>query len=102
MSPSKKNPLKFRKALMLTLILVFISPIFGVILADMVGYHEPLDVVAESLNLPDLTNVINWTPFLDYTMPGLSAEIGYIIAGIIGISIILVIGIIINSVVKHR
>ena len=102
MSPSKKNPLKFRKALMLTLILVFISPIFGVILADMVGYHEPLDVAAESLNLPDLTNVINWTPFLDYTMPGLSDEIGYIIAGIIGISIILVIGFIINSVVKHH
>jgi len=102
MSPSKKNPLKFRKALMLTLILVFISPIFGVILADMVGYHEPLDVAAESLNLPDLTDVIKWTPFLDYTVPGLPDEIGYIIAGIIGISIILGIGFIINSVVKHR
>jgi len=101
MSPSKKNPLTFRKALILTLILVFISPIFGVLLADMVGYHEPLDVTAENLNLPDLTDVVNWTPFLDYTVPGLPAEIGYIIAGIIGISIILGIGII-NSVVKHR
>lgn len=102
MNSSGKNPLTFRKALIFTLILVFISPIFGVILADMVGYHEPLDVAAENLNLPDLTDTVNWTPFLDYTVPGLPTEVGYIVAGIIGISIILGIGFIINKMVKHR
>jgi len=102
MNRSKRNPLTFRKALMIILILVFISPVFGVILADMIGYHEPLDVAAENLNLPDLTDMINWTPFVDYSVPGLPDELGYILAGILGISIILVIGVIINSVVKRR
>jgi len=86
---SSKKYLTFRKALITTLILIFISPFFGVILADMIGYHEPLDIAAEVLNLPDLTGIINWTPFLDYTVPGLPAEVGYIIAGILGIGVIL-------------
>ncbi len=81
------------------LILVFISPIFGVLLADMVGYHEPLDVVAEALNLPDLTELINWTPLLDYTIPGLPAEAGYAVAGLVGILIILGIGFLLSKIV---
>ena len=96
------NPLTFRKALILTLVLVLISPVFGVILADMMGYHEPLDVAAEALNLPDMTESLNWTPFLDYTVPGLPADVGYIIAGLIGISIILTVGFILNKIVKQR
>ncbi|RLE74139.1 MAG: cobalamin biosynthesis protein, partial [Thermoprotei archaeon] len=60
-----------KKAIILTFILVIISPIFGVILADMVGYHEPLDLAAESLGLEDISEETNWTPFFDYTVPGL-------------------------------
>ena len=100
MKHQKSRPLTFKKALIITLILVFISPIFGVILADMVGYHEPLDVAAEALNLPDLTEKINWTPLLDYSIPGLSAEVGYIVAGFIGVGIILGLGFIISKLVK--
>ena len=102
MTSRRKNPLSFKKTLLITLVLVFVSPIFGVILADMVGYHEPLDVVAETLNLPDLTENINWTPFLDYTVPGLPAEIGYIIAGFIGVGIIIGIGLILNRLAGRR
>jgi len=91
-----------RKALIVMLILIFISPIFGVILADMVGFHEPLDLAAEALNLPDFTEDINWTPFLDYTVPGLPSEVGYVIAGIIGIGVILIIGQGISRLVKRR
>jgi len=90
-----------RKALIAILILVFISPIFGVILADMVGFHEPLDVAAEALDLQDWSEDINWTPFFDYTVPGLPAEAGYIIAGTIGIAVILAIGLIINRLVRR-
>lgn len=90
-----------RKVILLILVLVVISPIFGVILADIVGYHEPLDVAAEALNLPDLTELINWTPLLDYTIPGLPAEIGYMIAGFIGVLIILGIGVLLSRVVRR-
>ncbi|MEM1547174.1 MAG: PDGLE domain-containing protein [Candidatus Methanomethylicia archaeon] len=90
----------FKKALIITLILVVISPIFGVVLADIVGYNEPLDLAAELLNLQDLTENINWTPFLDYTVPGLPAELGYIVSGLIGISIILAIGFVFSRILR--
>ena len=81
-----------KRGLYLALILVVVSPIFGVYLADMVGYHEPLDLVAERLNLPDYTEDFNWTPFLDYTVPGLPDWAGYIVSGLVGVSIILILG----------
>lgn len=93
--------LSYKKTMVLILILVFISPIFGVLLADMVGYHEPLDVAAEVLNLPDLTELINWTPLLDYTIPGLPAEVGYIVAGLIGVFVILSIGLLLGKMVRR-
>jgi len=43
------------KTLINIIILVIISPVFGVILADMVGYHEPLDMAAELLGLIDIS-----------------------------------------------
>ncbi len=82
-----------KKALIVTFALVIISPIFGVILADMVGYHEPLDLAAEALGLEDISEDINWTPFFDYTVPGLPDTIGYIIAGFIGVFAVLGLGI---------
>jgi len=93
MNPSKK-------ALAVSLILVFVSPVFGVVLADMMGFHEPLDLAARSLGLQDWTESFNWTPFLDYTVPGLPAEVGYIVAGLLGIAVILCIGLAISRLVK--
>ena len=81
-----------KKALITIIVLVMISPLFGVILADIVGYHEPLDVAAEKLGLRDISEEIDWTPFYDYTVPGLPDTIGYIVAGFIGVGIILGIG----------
>ena len=75
-------------------IIVLVSPIFGIILADMLGFHEPLDIAAEKIKLQDFSEEMNWTPFIDYTIPGLSPEIGYIISGLLGITIILGAGII--------
>lgn len=79
------------KNLAIIFTLVLISPVFGVILAEAVGYHEPLDIAAEELHLEDLTEAINWTPFLDYSVPGLPDELGYVIAGFIGVGIILLV-----------
>ena len=76
------------------IIIVLVSPIFGIILADIVGFHEPLDIAAEKIELQDFSEEMNWTPFIDYTIPGLSPEIGYIISGLLGIAIILGAGII--------
>lgn len=74
-----------KRYLILILILLLISPIFGVILANAVGYAEPLDHVAEMLHLNESS--INWTPFADYTVPGLPDTVGYIIAGAIGVAV---------------
>ncbi len=77
------------KALILVIVLVVVSPVFGVVLADMVGYHEPLDVAAEMLGLEDLTDAVNWTPFLDYTVPFLPDVVGYVVAGFIGVAAVI-------------
>lgn len=79
-----------------------VSPLFGVLLADVVGYHEPLDVAAEALNLQDLTESINWTPLMDYTVPGLPAELGYIISGLIGVGIILGLSLIFKRIIVKK
>ncbi|MCW4042744.1 MAG: PDGLE domain-containing protein [Candidatus Bathyarchaeota archaeon] len=77
------------KTLIFLVTIILVSPIFGVILADIVGFHEPLDIAAEKVELHDLSKDMNWTPLFDYTIPGLSPEIGYIISGLLGIAIIL-------------
>lgn len=89
-----------RKALLVIVVLVLISPIFGVILAELVGYHEPLDVAAEKLGLKEVN--IEWTPFTDYTIPGLPDTLGYITAGLLGIGIILGIGYVLNMLIAGR
>jgi len=90
------------KAWILTIVIILISPIFGVYLADLVGFHEPLDIAAEALGLPDWSEDINWTPFFDYTVHGLSAEMGYIVSGIIGVAAILAISVAITRVLKKK
>jgi len=81
-----------KRAWLFILLLVAVSPVFGVFLADMLGYHEPLDVAAEKLGLRDLTERTNWTPFLDYRVPGLPEWLGYIASGIIGVAIVAALG----------
>ena len=81
-----------KRAFFLIIVLVLVSPVFGVILADMVGYHEPLDLAAEALGLEDKNEEINWTPFIDYTVPGLPDPIGYVLAGFMGVVMVLALG----------
>ncbi len=81
--------LRHKKAFTLIAVLIAISPVFGIVLAGIVGYHEPLDIAAEMLGLKEITEEINWTPFLDYTVPGLPDWLGYIVSGIIGSAVVL-------------
>jgi|UniRef100_A0A7C3WSL8 hypothetical protein len=83
---------RHRRALLFTLALVVVSPVFGVHLAELVGFHEPLDIAAEALGLREITEEINWTPFLDYTVPGLPDWLGYIVSGFIGVGAVLALG----------
>ena len=80
-----------RRALLLLAALLLVSPLFGVIGAELVGYHEPLDLAAEALNLTERP-VARWSPFADYTVPGLPDALGYIVAGALGVAVILAIG----------
>ncbi|MEM0233470.1 MAG: hypothetical protein QXP47_00475 [Candidatus Nezhaarchaeales archaeon] len=84
--------IKSKKTWITVIVLLILSPIFGVVLADIVGYHEPLDLAAEAIGLRDISEEITWTPFFDYSVPGLPAEIGYVISGAIGVIAITVIG----------
>lgn len=81
-----------KKVFMIIISLILMSPVFGIILAEITGFHEPLDIAAEMLNLKDITEEINWTPLLDYTIPGLPNTLGYIISGFIGVGLILLLG----------
>lgn len=92
----------YKKALMIIVVLILISPLFGVVLSDIVGYHEPLDIAAEMLNLKDISEDITWTPLFDYTVPGLPDVVGYIVSGFIGIAIILAIGYIILEAIGRK
>ncbi|ABL79135.1 PDGLE domain-containing protein [Thermofilum pendens] len=83
---------KHRKAALAVLAMVLVSPVFGVWLANLVGYHEPLDLAAEALGLNETTEEINWTPFLDYTVPGLPDWLGYIVSGFLGVAVVLALG----------
>jgi len=83
---------RYKKTFVVILVLVAVSPVFGVILADILDYHEPLDIVAELLDLDEITEEINWTPFLDYSVPGLSPEAGYIVSGLVGAFLVFFLG----------
>ncbi|MEM2290445.1 MAG: cobalamin biosynthesis protein [Candidatus Korarchaeum sp.] len=69
-------------------LLVLISPLFGVIGANVVGYREPLDVAAELIGMEESEPV--WSGiFPDYTLPGLPDELAYVIAGLVGVGVLL-------------
>lgn len=77
-----------RKSYLAVLVLVLVSPLFGVIGAELVGYKEPLDLAAELIGLEGSEPV--WSGlFPDYTVPGLPDELGYIVAGLVGVGLLL-------------
>ncbi|MEZ0289469.1 MAG: PDGLE domain-containing protein [Sulfolobales archaeon] len=80
-----------RRSLIILLILLLLSPLFGVYLASVIGYREPLDIVAEELGLREWES-LEWTPLRDYTFPGLPDWAGYIVAGLIGVLVIISVG----------
>ncbi|MEM0025837.1 MAG: PDGLE domain-containing protein [Zestosphaera sp.] len=88
-----------RKTLLTLFILLLLSPVFGVILAEELGYHEPLDIVAEELGLSELE--FTWTPFKDYAVPGLPEWLGYIICGALGVLVIVSVGFIVKALIRR-
>ncbi len=91
---------RYRRVLLVILVLLVVSPLFGVIGAKLVGYHEPLDVAAEKLGLKEVS--IYWTPFEDYSVPGLPEAVGYVVAGAIGVAVILGIGVLLSRLGGRR
>lgn len=77
-----------RRSYLTIIALVLISPLFGVIGANIVGYREPLDLAAELIGMEESEPI--WSGiFPDYTLPGLPDEIAYVIVGLIGVSVLL-------------
>ncbi len=81
----------YRGAITVIVFLVVISPLFGIVLAKRLGYTEPLDVAAEKLGLHERP-VWKWSPLADYTFPGLPDTLGYIVSGLIGVALIILVG----------
>ncbi len=78
-----------KKVLLTIVVLVIVSPLFGVIGAEIVGYQEPLEVAAERIGLEESEPL--WSGVLpDYTVPGLPDTIGYIVAGFVGVGVLLI------------
>ncbi len=93
--------MRYGKALIAIIVLAIVSPVFGVILADAVGYHEPLDVAAETLGLKE--EDIEWgSPLPDYSVPGLDPVTGYIISGIVGAAVVFGITYLLSKVSKKE
>ncbi|RDD53993.1 MAG: hypothetical protein BA066_01550 [Candidatus Korarchaeota archaeon NZ13-K] len=86
--PSRQGVEIMRRSHLAIIVLVLISPLFGVIGANIVGYREPLDVAAELIGMKESEPV--WSGiFPDYTIPGLPDEIAYIVAGLVGVGVLL-------------
>lgn len=94
--------MRLRKSHAAILAMLLASPVFGVYLANLVGYREPLDVAAEALNLTDTSDQINWTPLKDYSVPGLPDWLGYILSGALGVAVIALIGLLLSRAAKGR
>ncbi|MCS7102797.1 MAG: cobalamin biosynthesis protein [Candidatus Korarchaeum sp.] len=78
-----------KRSYLAIIILVLISPLFGVVGANIVGYREPLDVAAELVGIKESEPV--WSGiFPDYTLPGLPDEVAYVIAGLVGVGVLLI------------
>lgn len=88
-----------RKAILILLILLLLSPLFGVILAEELGYHEPLDIAAEELGLNE--SEFTWTPLKDYTAPGLPEWLGYVTCGALGVLVIVVVGLVLKASIRR-
>lgn len=82
---------RYRRAIMAIVLLVLVSPLFGIVLAERLGYTEPLEVAAEKLGLHEHP-VWEWSPLADYTFPGLPDTLGYIVSGLIGVALIILVG----------
>ena len=94
-----------KRALLAILALVVVSPLFGIVGAELVGYHEPLDLAAEILGREEVEGLW-WSPFPDYTVPGLaedwlSLSLGYVISGVIGVCVILAVGMALSGLAKR-
>ncbi len=87
------------KTLLTLLVLLVLSPLFGVFLAEELGYHEPLDLVAEELRLNE--SEFTWTPLKEYTVPGLPDWLGYIVCGVLGVLIIILAGFVMKTMIRR-
>ncbi len=83
--------MKLHKAYMAVALMLAVSPLF-LVLSDMVGYREPLDLAAEALGLKDISEEVTWTPFFDYTVPGLPPALGYAVTGAVGVALVTLLG----------
>ncbi len=74
----------------ITILLIFVSPIFTIYLTSFTGYREPLDIVLDMMGY-EYISLFPFNLFSDYTFPGLPSWLGMIIAGFIGVALIYIV-----------
>lgn len=89
-----------RKILIITIVLVLISPIFGIILPEILQSEEYIESLVDKTQ-PII--VIEYpTPFKEYTIQGLPMSVSYAISALIGYGIIIIIYYIVNYILIKK
>lgn len=86
------------RGLGVVLLLVLVAPLFGWA-ASAVGYAEPLERAANVAGAADAAHVVVPSPLPGYSVPGLGPHIGTILAGLVGVGLVLALGVAIGRLV---
>ncbi len=78
---------------------LFVSPLFSIFLANMMGYKEPIDLILDLIGFKTGGRVLT-SPFMGYSFPFLPSFLGYILSGFIGVTVIYAIFIMVKLVSK--
>ncbi len=97
----KEGLRKWRKVLIVISVMILVSPFFAWA-AEVVGYAEPLENVAEHLGAMEHEYAIISGLIPDYTIPGANPYASAIVAGIVGCLIVLGLGLIMGKVLQRK
>lgn len=96
----KERLVDYRKAFVVILAIIIVSPVF-VWAAEVVGYSEPLENVAEQIGALEHGYAIVEGLIPDYAIPGFNPYVSSIVAGVVGCFIVLVLGLFMGKLLER-
>ncbi|MEM1684059.1 MAG: hypothetical protein QXW05_06280 [Ignisphaera sp.] len=87
-----------RKIIIVLSLLILVSPIFGIVLPEILESEEYMESLADIVNATGLI----YSPFREYMVPGLDAYLGYMVSAAFGSLIIISIYYIILYIMRRK